>query len=466
MNQGTTYQLVGLERDAQVLKLNLGQATLYHRGWCNLGWQQVFDSLKAGRFPEQIRGNFGFVYLDPVSQVAAVDHLCTHPVFYGERKFSFNFFDLIRTIPNFSVIETVRLQMKMLGGHHFSENTTVQDVKRLLPGTYIQNGKVTRYFDHASLISDRPLDRNQFRELFESRVQFYSKEQNVLMFTSGTDSTTLAAVFKKLRRLEQVHLLHAYSDVSFKSEKDLAEKIALEMDLKVDFVPVQPLSASELNRIHDFRLFWWDYSFWPKKIALEARPEAAGMRQIFTGEIGDQLFGGSKVGALVSYALQSAKVSSEEVAELWINKSGNNRSLSLMTQSTVRLHPKLAELVEHADSVREAHREIKQDLVRLFESLPTKDLVTKFQYLNLVTKGPLRLYTYSQDRTEKWAHPFADWEVVQMAMGCQSGDRIFNHGRSKALLYDLWKDYLSEVPWKSAKAGTQAHVRQEFRHLS
>ena len=165
---------------------------------------------------------------------------------------------------------------------------------------------------------------------------------------------------------------------------------------------------------------------------------------IFTGEIGDQLFGGPKLAALIPYCAQTKEVDPWALARLWIHLSGMNRKPS------VRTTPYYEWLFWTYPKAREVYQELIEHIAELFLGIQTGDLVNRFLLMNLIIKGPFRMWSYSQDNLT-YAHPFADWDLVEYAMTLQSKVKIYDNGTLKRVLFDIWREYVPETIWKKPK---------------
>ena len=89
--------------------------------------------------------------------------------------------------------------------------------------------------------------------------------------------------------------------------------------------------------------------------------------------------------------------------------------------------------------------------INLYDSEPKLNL-------NLLFKGPYRLFHYSQD-TNNYVHPFSNWNIVSLALKTRSKDKIYNKGRLKEVYYQAYKDYLIEDIWNAPKTGTTIPIK-------
>jgi hypothetical protein len=266
---------------------------------------------------------------------------------------------------------------------------------------------------------------------------------------------TLAAIVKKLGLEDRFSFVHAYSGSQPLTERCLVSEIAEEMRLRVTEARVD-FSGDVIPSLRARHYsFWVENPFLAKRLAIEG----AGLadRRLFTGELGDQLFGGPKNATLLNYALQAKKVSAEEVARIWVNQSA-----SYGRDCGIRPYGKIELAFDEAPEARSAYEELVAEIAAAFSRMPSRDFLNRIMLLNYLVKGPYRTWAYSQDELD-WAHPFASWDLFDYAFRLSSEQKISEGGRPKALLLRAWKDHLSEIPWRKPKHGFGIPARSKLR---
>lgn len=446
--------LSGISPKPQVLSTPAG--SLYCFGAANLAWERVAELLAAGKFPEAIRGSFAFVWEGKLETIAAVDHVATYPLFYSDTRISHVFHELLLATPEAEPNPAIEFEIQFLGGQSFgTEETTYKRIRRLQPGHYLRAGKQHSYIDYFSYEGSDKLDLPLFTEMVEARIQKLNREENALLLSGGTDSVALAGIVKKLGLQKNFRFVHAYSGAQPLTESHLVSRIASEMGIEVtqsrvdfsgDILPSQ--SGRQFS-------FWIENPFPAKRLAIENA--GAGRCRIFTGELGDQLFGGPKNSALLSYALQNPRFSADELAALWINLSasyGRNHGF--------RAFGKIGLIFDENPGSREAYLALRARIAALFSKLRTKDFLNRLMMMNFVIKGPYRTWAYSQDELD-WAHPFASWEIFDYSFRLRAEEKLGLGGSTKTILLNAWRPYLSALPWSIPKHGFGIPARSKLR---
>lgn len=415
--------------------------TLHYFGEASVAWTQVATELAGGKFPPRLRGNFAFVW-EGKETIAAVDHVCTYPLFYSSTQIAGIFYELLRATPGATRNAKVDFQMEFLGGQSIGKETTYKEISRLLPGHYLKDGRQFAYVDLFDYPGDQPLDENKLSALCESEVQRLAARENALLLSGGTDSTTLAGIIKKLGLTHQFTFIHAHSHTQALTETHLVEAIAGQMQIEVKYRQI-PFSGDVIPSQSGRQFsFWVENPFSGKRLAITE--EGLGHARIFTGELGDQLFGGPKNGALLNYALQS-KLSAEEVAAIWVNLSA-----SYGKNCGVRPSGRILHTLQEEPGAREAYNELVGDIAALFSRMSSRDFLNRIMLLNYIVKGPYRTWAYSQDELD-WVHPFASWDLFDYAFQLSSNEKV--SGASKSILWKTWRPFISELPWSVPKHG-------------
>jgi asparagine synthetase B (glutamine-hydrolysing) len=429
---------------------------LFYLGSSNLSWSQLVEKILKGQGFNEIRGNFAFVWVGERDWVAAVDHLSSIPLFFSDNCISNLFCDLMAKLENPQKNRSIEFQMGFLGGQSFySDETTVQGIRRILPGHYVKNGKATPYIDYLSYLGDEPPNPLLFRNLTESIFSDLVATENTLLLSGGTDSTALAAISKKLRVDKSFHYLNIFSSLQLSEEKETVEQVAKDMELEVRFQEILLSGDIDPEISHRQFCFWIENPFPGKRKAIELNGRS--QTRIFTGEIGDQLFGGPKNPALLNYAFQTKNISPEAVAKIWVNLSDTyGRESGFATNNRI-------EAVIESDSVaREAYTQLVGNIADVFEKMKSKDYLHRIMLLNYLVKGPYRMWAYSQDSLD-WAHPFADWQLFDYCFRRPSNEKVSSGGISKSILLEHWRSYLSELPWQKGKSGFGIPAKNKFR---
>lgn len=419
---------------------------LHFKGNANFKWQDLADKLAEGHFPHSLRGNFAFIWIGQEETIAAVDHVCSYPLFYSDKKISHIFHELISTLPESRINPKVKAEIELLGGQTFyDDETTYVGAHRILPGHYLRNGKQFSYINFFDYCGDESAQSDYFSTLVEKSISELVTDHNLLLLSGGTDSTAIAGVVKKLKIEDKFKFVHAYSRLQPLTERPLVEKIAREMKLDVIYEQIEYSGNILPTQSQRQFSFWIENPFLAKRLSVENSGHSNC--RIFTGELGDQLFGGPKNSALLCYALQSEGISAEEIAIAWINLSATyGRSAGV--KPSVRLRY----IIEDNEGGREAYENLLNKLAQTFSRIKSKDYLNRIMLMNYVVKGPYRTWAYSQDEFD-WVHPFASWDLFDYVFRLKSSERINAGGVQKKILLDCWRNHLSELPWRMPKQG-------------
>jgi asparagine synthetase B (glutamine-hydrolysing) len=421
------------------------QGQLFYWGRCNMDWNAVADTLATGQFPQRIRGEFAFIWQTENETMAAVDHVATYPLFYSAEKISNVFCNVLSSLKSRQPNLRVEHQIQFLGGHSLGSETTDRAIQRLLPGHFLKEGRLHRYIDLLDYMGDEQLHTGEFSALVESTIEQLIGAKNTLLFSGGTDSTALAGIVKKIGRVADFKFVHVYSALQSQSELNIIAQTSTEMGLQIETARVD-MSGDILPEISDRQFsFWIENPFPAKRRAVEL----LGLQDnhLFTGELGDQLFGGPKNSSLINYALQTPQIDVRVVATLWLNQSatyGRNSSRNLCG--------KIEDYLNDYPESRPVLEELLQQIGEIFQKIPTPDFLHRLMLMNYVIKGPYRTWAYSQD-TLHWVHPFASWRLFDLTFRTSSKAKIYNGGISKSILLDTWRDHLSPLPWSLPKHG-------------
>lgn len=427
-----------------------GDTQLFLAGHINMPEKELARQLAKGSFPDSIRGNFAFVFKGNGKTFAAVDHLCTVPLFYTQNTIGNVFSDVKHTLSCSSDNHQKLIQRQLLGGQTLGLGTTVNEIERICPGHYLHNGQQYEYLN----LCDYQETTDQTETIANCcnlAITQLAETQNSLLMSAGTDSTALAAA------MQQNHIpcefVHVYSENSVLSEAHHAKRISQEMGLNTVFHH-QAVSGDILPNDSERQYsFWIENPFSAKKAAII---EGGYSRNVFNGEVGDQLFGGPKNNTLLYYATQAKQINPEYIANIWINQSATyGRSHAFVPD------PHVASLVQSSEG-NAAKQEIVDYIADVLNNSNMNSLVKKFMLLNLMIKGPYRVWAYSQDSDINWKIPFAEWKVVDAALQLTEHAIYAPDGRDKSVFRKIWVN-TSNIPWELAKHGFGIPAKSKYR---
>ncbi len=431
-------------------------STLHHAGSASLPWDEVQAQLERGIFPEALRGDFAFVWEGPDDTVAAVDHLASIPLFYSDQAIAPIFHELRATIAEPTIDRVTVQQMHTLLGHSVGPRTTCTQISRVEPGHALQRDRQRCFIDLAAIETDEALGPGPLGEIIEQALvtRLGAGRKNALLLSSGTDSTALAGITRKLGLEPRFDYLHVFSDRQWLTEARTAQKVAQEMQLPLRMIKVRSTGLDLPDEPERLRAFWIDDFIASKVLGVRTAGHTAST--IFTGELGDQLFGGPKTEVLLHHLLARGAVDARELSRVWLNQSHSWNRLSGYVPG-----PWLQHRLAEEPGFPEVYEFLLDHLTAMFRGARTRDLINRLMLVNLLVKGPARMYPYAQDPM-RWAHPFAAWSVVEQSLRTPSRWKITGGGVLKAIYQTLWGEWLSPIPFLSAKTGMLIPMRDKL----
>lgn len=440
--------------------------TLHFSGEIGLTWKLALDLLDEGKFPADARGCFAFVYLPRAgssSKVFAVDHLCTIPLFYSQKFVSYHY-STIAAAEHGEIGRTYEFdreffwESQLFWGYTVSERTVLRNIKRVCPGHYRKNDRSIQYLDLRNEMGEAPLKLDEFRATLEAIIEKKSGERNAMLVSGGTDSATLMAAVSKLGIQKRFKIVSVRSDVEMFKETSLIESLAAKLDLHVHFFSAKTIRIQREPQVQappSEMFLWKDYSFYYRRQAVESIDDGRGFHAVFTGECGDQLFGGPKLAKQIPLILQNGNWGPRDLARQYLHLSMREA----FGEWQGYLSSPLVDMYLKADPLfRTVYEEMIERIAVFFDSMTTPDVINRLLNINLVFKGPYRMFHYSQD-AYRFVHPFSQWEMVRLALRTRSDSKVYNKGRLKEAFYQAYKDRLIDDIWEAPKIGTAIPIR-------
>lgn len=441
---------------------------LHYAGRIDRPWAELLAQIEEGRFPEKVRGNFALVYLPQPADAhlftMAVDHVASIPLFVAKDFCSNHFSSLaqqIRTSQGFEYDREFFWESHLFWGYSASERTTVKAIRRLPPGCLWQNGKIRPYMNLNDHMDTKRLSTGEFTEVFESVVLRGTKTMNALLASGGTDSATLMAVVSKLQLKPRFRVVSVRSNVETHNEKALVDRLAQKLDLKIHYfdAPVLRIGKKRSSQMEPSEMFLWkDYSFLYRRMAVES-VDRSDIQTVFTGECGDQLFGGPKLAKHIPFLLQKPHWTAKDVARQYIHLSMRESALEWQGYQASPLVNWYKSIDPDKHVFEKVYEETVDRIAGFFESMETSDLLNRLLNINLMFKGPYRMFHYSQD-SYQFFHPFAEWDLVSLALSSRSQDKIFNQGRLKEIFFQAYQEHLVDEIWEAPKIGTAIPIQR------
>ncbi len=443
-----------------------GEFSFYRVGKPSISDTAIIDILRSGGFPSNIRGNFAFFFKDQNRTVAAVDHLPNYNLFYSNEICGNIFLRVQETRKEQGLPTTknakIAIQIKLFWGGSVGEETTINEIKRVPPASYLEvkpDGS-KKIIEYRNIYSQPTGDYNleELSQLVENYIVDHTKSPFGLLLSSGTDSNTILAYFRKLGIEKDCKYISLKGNKEHNSEAPFIQQIADHYGIEVDWYNVgdwagfneQIKQNSSANDPSFVSAFHRTYSaFWTEPHALLKYKAVKDLgfknRVVFTGEVGDQIFGSRFGKILLKFIIQNPNADVEQIAQLFLNSDStrfNYAGYDSNYSAVLKLPP-----------VQSAYNDAKQWFVTTWNRIETDDLVNKIELMQYFYKGSHRVYNYNQFPDTKFAHPFADSYVFDYVWRIPGKYKLAQGGRSRILSYQLAKDYMVEWPWLWPKTG-------------
>lgn len=433
----------------------------YIKGKTSLNYNSILDLLRQGSFPNNIKGNFAFYYQDNTRTVIAVDHLPNYQMFYSDHYCGHIFLNVQAEIrkngfplTDNSVIWT---QTRLFWGGSVGEDTTKKEIKKVPAGCYLEvtPDNKQKIYQYNNIYSQPTGDFNleELSNIIENFIKENTSDPFAILLSSGTDSNTLFGYFRKLDIVDRCSFISIKGQKEYMSEAPYIQKIADHYNTKIDWLHVgewNPQRSSSIDDMGYKSAYHRTYSaFWQEPhVLLKYRAiRELGHRNkvIFTGEVGDQIFGSRFGKVLLKFIIQNPNCSVEEIAELFLNC---DLTRFHVVSKSVQFSP-----IFTLPHIMEAYNAAKQWFVETWNKIETDDLVNKIELIQYFYKGSHRVYNCNQFFDLKFAHPFADGDLFNYIWKIPGNYKLANGGKSRSLSYELIKHHMVDWPWNWNKTG-------------
>ncbi len=415
----------------------------YWWGDANLSPLIVYESLRNGVFPIELRGSFAFVYTTDNDWWACVNHVAETPLFYTDsNKIFHNLSEWLKDITNPMkeqyYVHKVKngvyeLQRSMFGFcYAIGEHTPYDDILTVKPEHYVHNGVQHRYSDIAKPrgyawdgdLYKELLDKN-LKKIYDRRLGGYDQPINML-FSSGRDSAVIASALAQLGYHKHID----FYTITHKKGKHNEFADALFNAEMLDIAPVN-INANIKPPAYDPPIHYeFNDSAWLVKYQTLNRHKIDGT--IITGEVGNIISYGEAGKRLSYYVNKYNEWKVEEIASMMCSHVENFKTTTLNCSS-------FSDQFERDEVMAEmAWKRIVDDVKETLDRWGFWTSTDKqYQRNCLVNVGSLhhkvfRLRGYSTDSTRRYIHPLADYFVMEYTLGLDYSERE-KHGCEKWL---------------------------------
>lgn len=431
------------------------------KGKTNLNITTIIETLRLGEFPNAIKGNFAFYYKDKNRIILAVDHLPNIQLFYSNQFCGHIFLNVQEELRknNLPITDNIQIitQTQLFWGGSVGEETTRKEIRKVPAGCYLEITPDNKQTIHQyNNIYSQPTGDFSIEE-FSTIIQKFIKENTqtpfALLLSSGTDSNTIFGFIRKLGLQDQCSFISLKGQREYVSEAPYIQKIADQYGVKIDWLEVGDWNPQRSSKIDDLGFnsaYHRTYSaFWQEPhVLLKYRAiRELGHRDktIFTGEVGDQIFGSRFGKVLLKFIIQNPNCDVEQIADLFLNCD--------CSRFTYISRARDFSTIFHLPVVSSAYDCVKQWFIQTWNRIETDDLVNKIELMQYFYKASHRVYNYNQFFDLKFAHPFADGEVFNYVWRIPGSYKLADGGKSRSLSYNLIKDHMVDWPWNWSKTG-------------
>ena len=384
---------------------------------------------------------------------ACVDHLASIPLYYNQNCItdSWHVIDIQNDI--FETDWQTLVEIFLLGGQNINTNTQYKNVSRILPGRYLTNTEQKVY---KTLMSFPRLECN-LKETIINKFCAAESDNNVLMFSGGTDSVFLLHLALKYGK-KNWRIIHMFSDQEINNEFQIAKRVESYYGCTIEAYNLdnyENLPINTKNKITEqgsrttFEKYWHHEEMFPKLILLNMA-NVSSNEKIWTGEIGDQLFGGPKLSSLLATLVQQRNI--ESIVNLWIDLSCSYNASYITDLSKHDFYQNKFQDVVKGPVWKTAYKKLSNEITDIFKQSDVNDLMLKFIHMNYIIKGPFRVWPYSQLPEYSFYHIFADYDIARIVFN-STADKITPNGILKGCLLNFFKEELPDYVWKLPKAG-------------
>ena len=416
---------------------------LYYYGYTNTSWDYICKKLDEGDFPNKLKGQFAFVYINGKDWIACVDHLCTTQLFYTKDEIDCNFDNIVSVTKNLHKNTNIRKQLEILKSHTVGPETPYKEILRIEAETYVKNGKIYQYSD----ILNEPLHALEVDNVYERFVEVckkYRLNESTLLFSGGKDSGWLALLLKHLDY--NIDLVHIHSPNSKNTiDYDATKCYEEECGFDIRYYPVNILTNSNDT-------FWRNAQFLEKSKAAET-----GQGDIkLSGEVGGTLMGHMEwVGTFLANG--NNDIDNYIKTFISVQHQWNKKGISSSIDDT-----RFGNLVK-----TEAWEQIFEYFRKKIHNIDKPD---NYKLINFCVNefSSHRLYAETQDTKNTWFNVFADYDIQNAFINSYWSTK-YKTTRKKYHLYTIGKLKFSnwtDISWRYPTIGMSIPNDRTFRQYT
>ena len=419
---------------------------LYVYGYFNLTDDMLFNILSSGSFPENIRGQFSFVFITKEYWIGCVDHLCSTNLYYTNNTISPLYNTIVKNTQKLTSCNLFKEQLKILQ-HDFTVGpfTEYNEISRIVPEHYIKNNKSYRYSDIINEPEYR-FDIDHAYELFLNVISKVDLTNSTLCLSGGKDSSFIAMLLKHLNY--NPVLVHIIS----KNLKTTIDKQACELYKKECNWDIEEYEIEYSGPITEddyiFFQLWKDKTFPSKKHAVKKYPNNISL----TGEVSSR--GSGKM----------SNICANHIANIGRNNINIDHFVHVFLLEKfntffIKTFESITNMFDDTITKTEGYQYIFEHFRNLLNRIEGP-LEKKIWQAYVEMKGPWRMWGQSQDIDNQWFNIYTDWNIQNMFLNSpfniKSGNNSDNLNNGRNILYLIGKNKFkcwSDISWRFPSTG-------------
>lgn len=406
---------------------------LYITGYCNYTDVQLEKKLASGEIPQDIRGTFAYVYINPKlyghKWIACVDHFSSISLYYTKDTICPDFHELAKKTDK-TRNEFIAAQLDIMRDRTVGPQTIYKEIRRVEAEHYCVNGVQRRYSDILCEHEIKPIDHEENYERLKYITQKMVKEDPVICFSAGKDSAFVAMVAKSLGYDPRMVFIDSPRRRNTVDSDACQEYRDLGWNIETFNVSGTREFPEDMDKFE--YEFWCNGQFSVKRRAMAQYP---GIKM--SGEIGGGL---PKSNVISCYLINQGHIDIDSAVNIWLN--------SLYTYRK-RHYPKPSCNEQWGDLRKtEAFEYIFEHYRDIFRRSPHDYLHTVYSF-PIVDGAEHRIWAEGQDDMNRWFNMFADYDIQASWINSPFEDRNRN-GIQKFQMYEICRKFYSgftDISW-------------------
>jgi len=440
-------EFINSNEKQQFRLIEKGDAKLYIYGYTNLDDKCILSTLIKKKFPEKIRGQFAFVYINGDDWIGCVDHYCSTNLYYNDKVISPLYRSVMEITPRKTIDRIFQQQMEILKTHTVGPFTKYNEIKSIEAEHYVKGDKSYRYSD----ILNEPMqkfDSEKGFELFVNASKKVDLSKSAICLSGGKDSAWVAMLMHELGY--NPRLVHITSDRNTHSIDDQQCKLyKRELGWPVNHYEIE-YTGMIVGEDDIFYELWNDSTFPVKRHSVKNHP---GYK--ITGEVGCPGQQAHKFGTYLA----------------------NNRD-NIHDDDIINLYLHIHHIYGKKHNLVPTTREMwGEDLMKgvgfeyIFEyfrdAIKRTDKPDAYKYFNFQFPSFAihRLWPQTQDTMNTWFNFYSDYDVSNYLLNIPWEAKYAADGTKKFCLYEIGRKHFknwSDISWRFPAEGMGIPAKEKY----